>query len=49
MTKGKKITQSQKEIIIRWRWMGLSYRAIGKEIGLSHTTIRTYCQKEKIK
>ncbi|MBA7491757.1 hypothetical protein ES702_02305 [subsurface metagenome] len=44
-----KITKEQKETIIRWRWVGMSYRKIGKEIGVSYNTIRNYCKEQGIK
>ena len=42
-------TEEEKDIIIRWRWIGMSYIKIGKEIGVDEKTIRNYCKENKIK
>lgn len=39
------MTESQKQTIIELRNQGVSYRAIGKQIGLNHGTVCQFCQK----
>ncbi len=44
----REITNEEGDIILRYRWIGIGYRVIGKKIGLSHETIRKHCKENNI-
>ncbi len=44
----QKVTGEQKEKIVRFRRMGRSYAEIGKEIGVSKDTVKSFCRRNKL-
>lgn len=44
----QKVTDEQKEKIVRFRRMGRSYAEIGKEIGVSKDTVKSFCRRNSL-
>ena len=42
------VTDEQKEKIIRFRSMGRGYADIGKELGISKDTVKSFCRRNSL-
>ncbi len=42
------MTEEQKEKIIRFRGMGHGYGNIGKELGISKDTVKSFCRRNRL-